>query len=345
MALRRSKVSITGWLLCAGIATAAQPLSASTDEIAGISSADVVTVPTQAQWMGAIESKHLNESSGLAASQKSSDVLWSINDSGGKAQLFALTITGKHLGTWMLDLPTPVDWEALSSFIWRGSSYLLIADIGDNFAMRESVSYHVVAEPNISAVSRDEPLVPVLTHQFSYPRGPRDSEAIAVDSARGEILVLSKRTEPPELYRLPLQMPSDAKAAPQQPVASYLTTLRGFSKPPRSAVDLYGDAWGFLPMPTGMSLAGDRLLVTTLEHAYVFDRRNLSAAPRMLPMPYAGQREGITFALDCDDTAYLSHERKFGLRNADIYRLRFKLRESTENTGPREPRAGSACAE
>jgi hypothetical protein len=38
-------------------------------------------------------------------------------------------------------------------------------------------------------------------------------------------------------------------------------------------------------------------------------------------LPFAGQREAIAFTKDRDDQAYVSHERRYGLRSADIYRL------------------------
>ena len=74
-------------------------------------------------------------------------------------------------------------------------------------------------------------------------------------------------------------------------------------------------------MPTGMSIANNRLLVTTLEHAYLFDLDALEAPPVRVMLPFAGQREAIAFAKARDDQAYVSHERRYGLRSADIYRL------------------------
>ena len=46
-------------------------------------------------------------------------------------------------------------------------------------------------------------------------------------------------------------------------------------------------------MPTGMSVANNRLLVTTLEHAYLFDLDALETPPVSLTLPFAGQREAI----------------------------------------------------
>ena len=278
------------------------------------------------QWMGQIESRRLDESSGLAASQRYEDILWSMNDSGSEAELFALTIRGEHVGRWSIDLPKPTDWEAMDSFQWRGKNYLLVADIGDNFAMRGSVSYTILEEPDARSLADDAILRPLISQHFVYPKGPRDSEAIAVNPARGEILVLSKRTKPPELYRLPLSLfpakePQEQTDAGEPITASYVTSLQGFAAPSRAEVDLYGGIWKYLAMPTGMSIADDRLLVTTLEHAYLFDLNNLAAPPYRVMLPFVGQREAIAFAKDRSDRAYVSHERKHGLRSADIYRV------------------------
>ena len=282
------------------------------------------TLPATVQWAGVIESGRLNESSGLAASQRYSDVLWSMNDSGGNAELFALSASGKHLGSWMLDMPKPLDWEAMTSFTWGQKPYLLVADIGDNFATREHVSYTIIAEPDIQTLATDARLAPVLTQTFTYPQGPRDSEAIAVNAAQGELLVLSKRTQPPELYRLPLTLDTNRKdASDTMPIqiAEKIGLLGGFKKPDRASVDLYGEVWPYLGMPTGMSLFGDRLLVTTLEDAFLFDRKHINAPPQRISLPYIGQREAITFVGTEGNVAYVSHERKYGMRQAQLLRI------------------------
>ena len=73
-------------------------------------------------------------------------------------------------------------------------------------------------------------------------------------------------------------------------------------------------------MPTGMSLHGDRLLVTTMEYALLYDRKNCCAAQR-IALPYIGQREAITFAGDKGEVAYMTHERQYGMRHAHLLRL------------------------
>jgi hypothetical protein len=258
-----------------------------------------------------------------------------MNDSGGEAELFALTIRGEHVGRWSIDLPKPTDWEAMDSFEWRGKNYLLVADIGDNFATRDSVSYTILEEPDARSLADGTILRPLISQHFVYPNGPKDSEAIAVNPARGEILVLSKRTKPPELYRLPLSLfaanETQVRTNADEPItASYVTSLQGFAAPSRAEIDLYGGIWKYLAMPTGMSIADDRLLVTTLEHGYLFDLNNLVSPPYRVMLPFAGQREAIAFAKDRSDQAYVSHERKHGLRSADIYRVDIALLRSNQ---------------
>ena len=300
----------------------------------------VTELPAAVQWMGNIQSADLDESSGLASSHRDAGVLWSMNDSGSGPQIFALTPQGRHLGSWLIDMPDPIDWEAMASFQWQNKSYLLVADIGDNFAVRSTVSFTIIAEPQLAQISPEERLQPLVTTHFTFPDGPRDAEAVAVDTQRQELLVLSKRTVPPELFRVPLNMASLQAGESAGLVAStgssdvvraeLLAALTDFRRPTKSQVDLYGPIWPFIGMPTGMSLSGNRLLVSTLEHAYLFDRQNLTEPAKLIQLPLAGQREAIAFAKDSWDTAYVTHEREDGLRKAAVYRVQFQHTDRLE---------------
>ena len=48
-------------------------------------------------------------------------------------------------------------------------------------------------------------LEPAWSFDFKWPDGARDCEAATVDAAKDEILLISKKRVPPELYRLPLR--------------------------------------------------------------------------------------------------------------------------------------------
>ena len=69
-----------------------------------------------------------------------SDFLWTHNDSGDRPRLYALDLTGKHLGTCDVEGAGAVDWEDMASFQRDGTSYLLIADVGDNQRMAKNLA-------------------------------------------------------------------------------------------------------------------------------------------------------------------------------------------------------------
>lgn len=156
-----------------------------------------------ARLAGLVTSNELNEISGLAASQQHEDVLWMINDGGGK--LFALSRQGRVLARFDVDVPKSSDWEDLAGFELDGKRYLLVADTGDNAGRRKDFSLHVFEEP--ASLEHPSTLKAAWTIRARWPDGPRDCEAVAVDAATGKILLISKKRNPPELFVLPLRPP------------------------------------------------------------------------------------------------------------------------------------------
>ena len=264
-------------------------------------------------WLGDIESRELQESSGLTASIRHEDVLWSMNDSGGEAELFAMSLTGKHLATVSIATEKPIDWESLDAFEYEGKSYVAIADVGDNFGWRSSVRVLVVPEPELIE-SGDVDVA--WTIEFTYPDGPRDSEAIAVDAACERILVLSKREYPQKLYEVPL-----IENDPEPTQAKLLDTLPGLPQPSVADYEEEPDTAQYRHMPSGMDYdpKTDQLLLTTYKHAFLYSLRELKKGPTLIPMPKVGQREAITWT--GSNTAVVSRERKGGVGASDLFQI------------------------
>lgn len=274
---------------------------------------------SQVRWSGDIQDPRLNESSGLASSNNRQELLWSINDSGGEPNLFAMNTKGESLGRWQVAMGKPTDWEAMDSFVLEGESYLLIADVGDNFARRDTVSLVVVKEPRLN--DQETVSIPVEWRiELSYPDGPRDCEAVAVDADRQRVLLLSKRTFPNELYSVPLRNKTG-----EQVIAQKLSDLYPLPRNVPGDDKLYGKAAPYQGMPTGMSLRGNKLLVTTYRDAYLYDLRDVAKEPARIPLPLAGQREGIAFIGKSETTAYVSRERKSGTEVADLFKIDFAV--------------------
>jgi hypothetical protein len=82
---------------------------------------------------GHVRAPEATELSGLVASTAQKGVLWSHNDSGDRARLFALRTDGSLIAS--LDVPgaEAVDWEDIAV---GPDDTLLVGDIGDNGASR-----------------------------------------------------------------------------------------------------------------------------------------------------------------------------------------------------------------
>ncbi len=213
---------------------------------------------------GQLESGELVEASGLARSQRSPDLLWSINDGGSKARLHAFDGSGFYRGRIKLDGVKNRDWEDLSSFAVDGTPYLLVADTGDNDNDRGKVFLHVVLEPDLD---RDDKVTaePAWSIEFRYPDGPRDVEAVVADPASGRAVLLSKREWPPVLFEVPLYPPSDGTV-----VAKRLGPIETLPAPTRQDREqaVFTKEWRW--QPTAMDLSPDGRLAVILTYRGVY---------------------------------------------------------------------------
>jgi len=277
-----------------------------------------------AVYLGRIERLDVKEASGLAASLRRDGLLWTLNDSGNPPELYAFDERGRDLGALAVEAPN-VDWEALAAFEHGGTPYLVVADVGDNFGWRPSVRIHVVEEPEVPAEGLPEGAVARIawSFRFRYEDGPRDCEAVAVDPATGQLLLLGKRQVPAGLYRVDLL--DDGRGDEVVRVARRIADLGHIPQP--SAWDLaedpdYGE---YRSMPTALDLdpAGRRAVVMTYDYAYEFVRgaeegwpRAFARAPTRIPVPTMRTSEAVAFARD-GRSFYATSE----YRSTPIYRF------------------------
>lgn len=245
-----------------------------------------------------IDNPLISESSGLARSQRTRDLLWTHNDSGGAASTYALNTLGRYLGALQLTGTLNLDWEDMASFTEAGQPSLLLADIGDNSAFRPFVTLYIVDEPDAAALdpAQDLSALPRRTLTVLYPDGPRDAEAIAVDATDGFIYLLSKRDAVPRLYRVPL-----APVVPLQ-VAEALGEI-AIPRAAAGAADPERFNW-----VTSMDFSDDarEIAVLTQDRAYVYRRggtETIAAAlqrgpAETLAVPGFSQAEAVSFAPD-----------------------------------------------
>lgn len=184
-----------------------------------------------------IENQKIDESSGLAVSRKYKNILWTHNDSGNAAIIYAMDFKGHDLGTFFLGGEYPRDWEDISSFILDGQPYLLLADSGDNHEINLTARLLIYKEPDIYA-SKKKVMDPSWIIEYQYPKGRAyDIESVAVDITKNKILLLSKRNKKNHLFELPLKV--NPKVKNQILTARRISKLDYFKRP--TAMDISAD--------------------------------------------------------------------------------------------------------
>ncbi len=142
------------------------------------------------------------ETSGLAVSRRNPGLLWSHNDSGSAAVLFALDTAGALRGRLRVPIRTR-DWEDISAARCLSGDCLYIADIGDNRRARRQVYIYRVQEP----APGDEETAPPEVFTATYADGPHNAEAMFVIGAD---LFIITRDRTGAIYRSTIT-PSDTR--------------------------------------------------------------------------------------------------------------------------------------
>lgn len=264
--------------------------------------------PPFAQLSGLILAPQLDEISGLAASRTHADTLWVLNDGGNAATLYAIGNRGGLQATIHIVGVANTDWEDLAAFDLDGRHYLLIADTGDNGGLRKTLQLHVVEEPR---TLEDGTLRPAWSIVFRWPDGARDCEAVAVDAVRGEVLLISKKRDPPELFVLPLHPGGDALQ-----IARKLGTLARVPRPDPEELAANPRLARIRSQVTAADLApdGHAIAVLTYRDVLVYPRhgkeswaRTLAGPPQVHTLPWLPQAEALGWSAD-SRTLYASGE-------------------------------------
>ncbi len=257
--------------------------------------------------VGTLENPKLDEASGLAHSNLDPGILWVINDE-GPAVVHAIDHQGRQRGRAKIAGANNTDWEDIASFSLDGTAYLVIADIGDNRARRKDVTLYVIEEPGLGDTQVDI----AWRIDFSYPGGPRDAEALAVDGAGQRAYVLSKRDIPAVLYALPLIHESRDTL-----IATRLGEIDSLPQPSaREIRNSKGSGWHWQPTAMDFSAAEDSALILTYGGVYIYSRDErqswqdaLSARPLGLNLGKIKKAESIAFGPN-GDSAFVTVEKK-----------------------------------
>ena len=250
---------------------------------------------------GVVTDRVISETSGLAASRNFPGHYWLINDSGGQARLHLVDGSGRRVGTVDLRGVRNIDWEDLASFERDGKRWLMVADTGDNGGLRRELRLVVLEEPGELGKAAE----PAWTQVFRWPDGARDCEAAAVDPVAGQVLLVTKKRVPAELFQVPLDPRPDGSPA----VAERLGVLPHIEQPDARDLELNPLYGRYRAQVTAADLSpnGRVLAVLNYRAIYFYVREpggDWATAlspdrPRQrLWLPWMPQAEGLAFGAD-----------------------------------------------
>jgi len=198
----------------------------------------------------------VDESSGLAASQRAPGVFWTHNDSGDGPRIFAI----QSLGGLVSPDPDGVaitgaqnrDWEEIATD-FRGD--LLVGAFGNNANRRRDLAIYRVPEPDpftaTEAVAQARwPIV--YPDQDAFPPLANNFDCEAMFVASGEIFLITKHRADAmaTLYRLDSRetdKPNELTLIQRGNLRGMVTAASSWSDGERVAVLTYGNIWLFEP--------------------------------------------------------------------------------------------------
>jgi hypothetical protein len=217
-----------------------------------------------------LQDPRIQESSGMALGRRHPEALWTHNDSGHRAELYAVGADGQTLATLILAGVAGRDWEGMAAGRdERGRPALFVGDIGDNNGVWSEVAVYRVAEP---ATLRDA-TVPAVRYRLRYADGPHDAEALLVDPRGNRLYVATKGLTGGGLYRAPARLAADR-----------VNVLRRVARVPPVVTD-----GAFAP-------SGRGFVLRDYQGAFVYTAPGRRVAAFELPLQFQG--ESITVSAD-----------------------------------------------
>ena len=237
------------------------------------------------QPIARIKSRELTESSGLAPCRHHDDLLWSHNDSGHRAVLFAIDLQGTIRAALRVEGAENIDWEDMTS---DGRGTLYLADFGDNHRRRNTCRIYAVTEPD--PIRQPPEAARVRMHwDYTLPQGPTDAEAIFHHDDKLYLITKETRKQP-TIYRLPFDDLYGTENKTTEPRTLQAVPVCTVPIAPVTAADVSGN--------------GKQLAVLSYGQLAVFDLTTGIASvenqkPARLTLPFHMQTEACTF-LDGD---------------------------------------------
>jgi hypothetical protein len=287
----------------------------------GGSAMDERTLRVRWTRAGVVGIPALTEASGLAASRTAPGLLHAHNDSGHWPVIHVFDRTGSPRVSARLPA-FPLDWEDLAAARVDGRPVLLVADTGDNFHARERALLFLFGEPDLRADPHEpaeatevtahpgrRSLPPprlLATLGVTYPGGPVDVEAAAIDAAARRVLLV-ERAAPgavARVFAVPLPELPGPGPAEEDGRGEGESGPRAILEPPTLEAEAVPVQRLRLPPLTGMDIGPDgrRCVCVSLREGFLFTRAAgegwetaLGRAPERFALPELPQIEAVCF--------------------------------------------------
>jgi hypothetical protein len=160
----------------------------------------------------------ISESSGLGASRRWANCLYTHNDSGDGARLFLISKKGATRAVITLRDTRVIDCEDMAvagGNAHGGPGQIYLGDIGDNLKSRPYITVYRLAEAALPPLPAQGEAAVFATPQrldLHYPDGPHDAETLIATRA-GRLLIVTKDRGGSLLFMTPLNFGDSVAAA------------------------------------------------------------------------------------------------------------------------------------
>lgn len=263
----------------------------------------------RAERVAVLQDKRINESSGLARSQREPDIFWTHNDSASDPCVYAIDPSGKTRAKVRLLSAVNFDWEDMASANDKdGTAQLYVADIGDNLFVRPSIQVYQIPEPALPKTADKELLSaePQIWHG-QYPDGHHNAETLLVHPQTGRIYVVTKsEQEQSAVYAFPETLTKDGPMKLEKIADLRFPQRQLIGKRPHDACQTTAGSF---------SADGSRLAISTYSFIYEWrikaDESLVEALKKtagLIAIPLIPQLEAICYDVD-GKTLWFTSER------------------------------------
>lgn len=295
----------------------------------GLANAELCESWGEAQKIGVLDHKLINEASGIEVSKEFPDRLYHVNDSGGGQFFYISDLKGNNTQKITIEgkAAKKSDFEDLALGKCFDKTCLFIGDIGDNKARKYSVEIIVLEEREEYGSSVE----PLRRLKLKYPDGPHNAEGLSVHP-NGDIYIVTKEENLRDLEAYPAKI-YKLSADKWQASKQKTITLEHVGDIDLRVLNPSGTAYGQIVSAFDIAPSGGSFLLLTYENALELNidlsTQNIKPAEQMkkgedynvIELKILPQQESIVYLPDGKSFIYNTEHHWFQAPIMKVYCL------------------------